>query len=215
MEHLFKVLLVGDSGVGKTSIIERYVDNIFQDTFHITTIGVDFKFKNVKYEEHSLRLQIWDTAGQERFRTIVNSYYRGSHCVIVVYDITDRDSFLNLMTWIDQTLKYASIDMPIIYIVGSKLDEAEHRVVEESEAIAFIKRLKREIENEGIYYTEVSSKSDTGITELFDHVVSKLVSCKINGLHDTQNHGLSNSVSRSVLLSGTQIQEKEHHCCMK
>ena len=89
MDHIFKILIIGDSSVGKSNILLRFSDNIFHETF-LPTIGVDFKIKNIKLMEKSVKLNIWDTAGQERFKTITATYYKGSHGIILVYDITDR-----------------------------------------------------------------------------------------------------------------------------
>ena len=94
-DYLFKIVFVGDSSVGKSSIIIRFTDDTYNDQY-ISTIGVDFKIKTVTHKEKLVKLQIWDTAGQERFRTITTSYYRGTHCCILVFDITNADSFYSL-----------------------------------------------------------------------------------------------------------------------
>ena len=91
-QHIFKVLIIGDSSVGKSNILLRFSDNIFYETF-LPTIGVDFKIKNLSVYEKQVKLNIWDTAGQDRFKTITAAYYKGAHGVIVVFDITDRNSF--------------------------------------------------------------------------------------------------------------------------
>ena len=94
-DHLFKLLIIGDSGVGKSSLLVRFADNTFSGNY-ITTIGVDFKIRTIEINGERVKLQIWDTAGQERFRTITSTYYRGTHGVIVVYDVTSGDSFANV-----------------------------------------------------------------------------------------------------------------------
>ena len=91
-DYLFKVLLIGNSGVGKSSLLVRFADDVFTDNF-MPTIGVDFKIKTLMVDDKSAKLQIWDTAGQERFKTITSSYFKGAHGVLVTYDITDRESF--------------------------------------------------------------------------------------------------------------------------
>merc|ERR1712159_656276 len=98
-DYLFKLLLIGDSGVGKSCLLFRFADDTYQESY-ISTIGVDFKIRTVELEGKTIKLQIWDTAGQERFRTITSSYYRGAHGIIVVYDVTDQESFNNVKTWL-------------------------------------------------------------------------------------------------------------------
>ena len=98
-DHLFKLLIIGDSGVGKSSLLVRFADNTFSGNY-ITTIGVDFKIRTINVNGERVKLQIWDTAGQERFRTITSTYYRGTHGVIVVYDVTSGESFVNVKRYI-------------------------------------------------------------------------------------------------------------------
>ena len=116
-EHLLKILLIGNSGVGKSCLLMRYVENNFTTNF-FNTIGVDFKMKTIPVNDQEVKLQIWDTAGQERFRTITCNYYRGAHGVVIVYDITDRESFENVKNWMTEIDKYAqeNIYMLITYI---------------------------------------------------------------------------------------------------
>ena len=99
-DYLFKILLIGDSGVGKSCLILRFAENMFIDSY-ISTIGVDFKIKTISLFGKIVKLQIWDTAGQERFRTITTSYYRGSHAILIVYDITSMESFRNVTSWLN------------------------------------------------------------------------------------------------------------------
>ena len=106
IDHIFKILLIGDAGVGKSSILLRYTDDSFEEHM-ASTIGVDFKVKTVCIGGKTLKLTIWDTAGQERFRTLTSSYYRGAHGIIVVYDITNLDSFKNVKRWLEEINKYA------------------------------------------------------------------------------------------------------------
>ena len=98
-DYLFKVLLIGNSSVGKSSLLLRFVDNAWSDLF-VPTIGVDFKIKTMTIDSKNVKLQIWDTAGQERFKNITASYYRGAHGILVVYDITDMESFKNINNWL-------------------------------------------------------------------------------------------------------------------
>ncbi|XP_039074854.1 ras-related protein Rab-13 isoform X1 [Hyaena hyaena] len=97
-DHLFKLLLIGDSGVGKTCLIIRFAEDNFNSTY-ISTIGIDFKIRTVDIDGKKIKLQVWDTAGQERFKTITTAYYRGAMGIILVYDITDEKSFENIQNW--------------------------------------------------------------------------------------------------------------------
>ncbi|KAM3174682.1 hypothetical protein ACTXT7_010058 [Hymenolepis weldensis] len=126
-DYLFKLLLIGDSGVGKSCLLLRFSDDTFTDTY-ISTIGVDFKIRTLELDGKIVKLQIWDTAGQERFRTITSSYYRGAQGIIIVYDITDEASFTNLKTWLTEIDLYANTTVNRL-LVGNKCDLSSRRAV--------------------------------------------------------------------------------------
>ena len=130
--HQLKLLLIGDSAIGKTSLLLRYMDDRFSQSF-VSTIGIDFKVKLLELDGQKVRLQIWDTAGQERFRTITSSYYRGAHGIIIVYDITDRESFDNVKQWLNEIDRYACENVNKL-LVGNKSDMDSKRQVETQEA---------------------------------------------------------------------------------
>merc|ERR1711965_386176 len=109
-DYLFKLLLIGDSGVGKSCLLLRFADDTYTETY-ISTIGVDFKIRTVEIDQKVIKLQIWDTAGQERFRTITSSYYRGAHGIIVVYDVTDEESFTAVERWMTEIERFAGPDV--------------------------------------------------------------------------------------------------------
>merc|ERR1712010_195769 len=119
-DYLFKLLLIGDSGVGKSCLLLRFADDTYAESY-ISTIGVDFKIRTINLEGKTIKLQIWDTAGQERFRTITSSYYRGAHGIIVVYDITDAESFTNVKQWLNEIDRYANENVNKL-LVGNKSD---------------------------------------------------------------------------------------------
>ena len=110
-----KLLMIGDSGVGKTCLLLRYANDSFSPTF-ITTIGIDFKIKNIDVDGKRVKLQIWDTAGQERFRTITTSYFRGAQGILLVYDVTDRRSFESIRNWISQIQQHADVHVNKILV---------------------------------------------------------------------------------------------------
>eukprot|EP01084_Bolivina_argentea_P033421 61811_1 len=170
-DYLYKFLLVGDSGVGKSSVMVRFSDDSYDDSF-ITTIGVDFKLRTIESDNKTIKLQIWDTAGQERFRTITTSYYRGAHGIIIVYDITDKESFRNIREWLYEIDRYASDNVSKL-IIGNKLDLANKRVVSYEDAKAFADEF-------GIEYIETSAKKNQNIDETF-HKMAKIISSKTGG----------------------------------
>merc|ERR1711977_10240 len=136
-----KLLMIGDSGVGKSSILLRFVDDRFDEASMDPTIGVDFKVKmyNVPGEDRKLKLTIWDTAGQERFRTLTSAYYRGAHGIILVYDVGSRESFEALQhTWLKEVSLYCTYPDAVKLLIGNKIDcGEEQRRVSKEEGDAF------------------------------------------------------------------------------
>ena len=122
-DYLFKVLLIGNSSVGKSSLLLRFVDNQWNDLF-VPTIGVDFKIRTMEIDNKNVKLQIWDTAGQERFKNITASYYRGAHGIFVVYDISDTESFKNINNWLIEIEKNANKN--VYKILVGKINEQYH-----------------------------------------------------------------------------------------
>lgn len=156
-EHLFKLLIIGDSGVGKSALMYRFADDIFTETY-MTTIGVDFRIRTLEINGERVKLQIWDTAGQERFRTITSTYYRGSHGVIVVYDVTNGESFANVSRWLDEI--NANCEDVSKILVGTKNDNPSLKAVSPVDA----KRLADQV---GIKMFETSAKEGKGVEEAF------------------------------------------------
>merc|ERR1711896_11775 len=126
-DFLFKLLLIGDSGVGKSCLLLRFADDTYTETY-ISTIGVDFKIRTVEMEGKVIKLQIWDTAGQERFRTITTSYFRGAQGILLVYDVTDRGSFNSIRNWVGQIQQHADVHVNKI-LIGNKCDMTDDKVV--------------------------------------------------------------------------------------
>ncbi|XP_037940209.1 ras-related protein Rab-43 [Teleopsis dalmanni] len=159
-DFLFKVVLIGDCGTGKTCIVERFKTGNFIER-HGNTIGVDFSMKTINVEGKQVKLQIWDTAGQERFRTITQSYYRSANGVIIVYDITKRSSFSNLQKWIEEVRRYTASNVLLI-LVGNKCDLEEEREVEFDEAQQMCQYIP-----EILFVMETSAKENMNVEDAF------------------------------------------------
>jgi Ras-related protein Rab-1A len=165
-KHQFRICLVGDSNVGKTSLLNRYCDDIFKNT-QISTIGVDFKVLLLKFNDLTIKLQIWDTAGQERFRSISVNYFKSAHGFLIVYDITNRNSFNNLNSWIDLVSQHNQ-NTACNFIVGNKCDLNNQRAIdiEEGKKFAFSKKFN---------FMETSAKNNINIDIAFQIFTLKLV----------------------------------------
>lgn len=157
-DFLYKLLLIGDSGVGKTCLIIRFAEDNFNSTY-ISTIGIDFKVKTIEVEGKKVKLQVWDTAGQERFKTITTAYYRGAMGIILVYDITDEKSYENIQNWMKSIKENASAGVSQM-LLGNKCDiEAKRKVPKETgEKLA---------KDHGIRFFETSAKSSINVEESF------------------------------------------------
>lgn len=157
-DYLFKLLLIGDSGVGKSCLLLRFADDTYTESY-ISTIGVDFKIRTIELEGKTVKLQIWDTAGQERFRTITSSYYRGAHGIIVVYDVTDEATFNNVKQWLQEIERYACEGVNKL-LVGNKADLTGSKQVDYEAAKQFADQLN-------IPFLETSAKDATNVEQAF------------------------------------------------
>jgi Ras-related protein Rab-1A len=165
-DYLFKYLIIGNSGVGKSCLLIRFTDDKYEEGY-VTTIGVDFKIKTLIIEGKSVKLQIWDTAGQERFRNIVSSYYKGAHGIMMVYDITDLESFRYLDSWIKEIEKNASKNVYKI-LVGNKND------LEKNRKVTFEKG--KEFANlHGMKFFETSAKENRNVEEAFKEMTKDII----------------------------------------
>ncbi|PAA64251.1 hypothetical protein BOX15_Mlig028052g1, partial [Macrostomum lignano] len=166
-DYLFKLLLIGDSGVGKSCLLLRFADDTYTESY-ISTIGVDFKIRTIELDGKTIKLQIWDTAGQERFRTITSSYYRGAHGIIVVYDVTDQESFNNVKNWLQEIDRYASENVNKL-LVGNKCDLTAKKVVDFATAKEYADKL-------GIVFLETSAKNSTNVEQAFMSMAAEIKS---------------------------------------
>jgi small GTP-binding protein len=165
-KYLFRICLLGDSGVGKTSVLTRFCDNSFKENYN-STLGVDFRIVTLKYKDIISKLNIWDTAGQERFKSLAVNYLHNSHGFIFVFDLTNKESFENIVSWIN--LSFDTNKNSIInFLIGNKCDRDSDRKVQQSEAELLAKE-------KNLHYLETSAKSDENIQKLFYYINYKLI----------------------------------------
>ena len=167
-DYIFKLILIGSSGVGKSSILKRYIQKIFEEEY-TCTIGVDFLMKSLNISNKSIKLQLWDTAGTEKFKSITTGYYRGANAAFVVFDLTYKSSFESVSEWIQNYYKYSNPDSEKYVIwIGNKSDLKEKREISEEEIYDFAK-------NNKIKYFETSAKNGENIDECFYFIAEKLM----------------------------------------
>ncbi|PAA64349.1 hypothetical protein BOX15_Mlig011637g1 [Macrostomum lignano] len=160
-DYLFKIVMIGDSAVGKTSVLTRFANNNFSQSF-IATIGIDFTMRTIELNGKKVKLQVWDTAGQERFRTITTAYYRGAMGIVLVYDVTDAESFDNIRTWISNIDQHASSDVEKL-LLANKCDLVDERAVS-------VERGEKFAADNQMRFYECSAKTGQGVQEAFTQI---------------------------------------------
>ena len=169
----YKILFLGETQVGKTSLIVRYSDNDFQEG-GLPTLGVDLKYKYIEIDKKNIRLDLWDTAGEERFRSITKSYYSGADGIIFVFDLGNPKSFKTLKTWIEDTKNKVKPNIEFV-LAANKSDLKDKRVVQKEEIEKFSSQYD-------IPFFETSAKTGDGIDEMFNTFINNLLSKKDVGM---------------------------------
>ena len=196
-DEKIKLMIIGETRTGKTSLISRYCKNEFSGGAYLSTIGIDFQIKNLEMNSKKIRLQIWDTAGQERFRNIAKNYYQSSDGFIVVYDITNNESFQTLDYWVEE-IKSNSQELSRMILVGNKCDIEEGRQVKKEEGKEYAK--KKELK-----FYEVSAKDGTNVNKAFDDLIKDILS--------TYSPTELSKKRASKMLSVPMPQQKKKSCC--
>jgi len=203
---LVKLLIIGDSGVGKTCLLLRFCENNFT-TSHLTTIGIDFKIKTLDIDGRKIKMQIWDTAGQERFKTITQTYYKGAMGIILTYACNDRDSFNSIENWMKQIKQHANEKVCKI-LVGNKSDVSDRSVsYEEGKKLA---------ESFGMKFFETSAKDSLNVTDAFYSIAKEIKESTLSPEKNDVPEGRHGGMSESVRLSVDPSQKKNKEgggCC--
>mmetsp|Transcript_27510 Transcript_27510/g.50768 ORF Transcript_27510/g.50768 Transcript_27510/m.50768 type:complete len:215 (-) Transcript_27510:1098-1742(-) len=176
--YLFKYIIIGDTGVGKSCLLLQFTDRRFQPV-HDLTIGVEFGARMINIDNKPIKLQIWDTAGQESFRSITRSYYRGAGGALLVYDITRRETFNHLATWLEDARQHANPEMTIM-LIGNKSDLAHRRAVSYEEGEAFAKE-------HNLIFMETSARSAQNVEESFINTAKEIYRKIEEGVIDVSN----------------------------
>ncbi|KAL4447022.1 hypothetical protein ABPG74_013874 [Tetrahymena malaccensis] len=203
-DYAFKIAITGSSSVGKSSLMMRFTDDVFNVTL-IPTIGVDFKIRSFTVDNKIVKLNIWDTAGQERFDAIIKAYYKGIHACIIVFDLTDRQTFQDVYKWFDKCKQSAKNEVKQI-LVGNKADLTEQRAVSYEEA----SNLAQELDME---YIETSAKSKQNVDQCFLQLTQDLIQQYVK---QNKQHELQRQKEKSYLKpAGGPIaqQKKSPQCC--
>lgn len=208
--YLFKYIIIGDTGVGKSCLLLQFTDKRFQPV-HDLTIGVEFGARMINVDNQQVKLQIWDTAGQESFRSITRSYYRGAAGALLVYDITRRETFTHLSRWLEEARQNGNPHMCIM-LIGNKSD-LEHRrqvTVEEGQAFA---------EEHNLIFLETSAKTAANVEEAFVNTARKIYENIKNGISDVNNEahgikvGMANASTSANYSRGGTGGQKQGGCC--
>ena len=205
--YLLKYVIIGDSGVGKSNILLQYINGKFNEDFK-ATVGVEFGAKNIEINGRIYRIQIWDTAGQENFRSIARAYYKNSICACIVYDITSRNSFNSVQSWIDDCTKQTPRNI-LLLLIGNKNDLNDKREVQYEEGEEFAKK-------KNMIFLETSAKTGNNIDKIFEKIVKKIDQNIIDNKYDLDNEncGIRKGLkTESFVLSVEKAKEKKKKKC--
>lgn len=174
-DRIIKILIIGESGVGKSSLIRRFVDDQFDEN-HDVTIGVDFKTKLMNIDGVEFKLAIWDTAGAERFRSLTPSFYRNAKCAILVYDVTNRESVQKLDSWLQELENYSNNRNVPTMVVGNKIDM--DRVIAREDGLKFARKHR-------LLFLETSAKNNVSVADVFEEIVRKTITSDDFNAHNS------------------------------
>lgn len=202
--YLFKYIIIGDTGVGKSCLLLQFTDKRFRHD-HDLTIGVEFGSRMIRVDDKDIKLQIWDTAGQESFRSITRSYYRGAAGALLVYDITRRDTFTHLSNWLQDARENGNADM-IITLVANKTDLDSRRTISSEEGERFAR------EN-NLIFIEASAKNSTNVEEAFETTAKAIYTKVREGSLDISSETCGVRMGPSSVSVSRTIPQQKRECC--
>lgn len=200
-DYSFNLLTIGETNVGKTTILQRFTDENFKKK-HISTFGIDYKYKVITVDNQKVSLKIWDTAGQERFHVLTINYFNKSDGILLVYDVTDKNSFTKITDWMKEIHKKVDISKTALVLVGNKIDS--EREVSTEEGIELAKDLK-------VRFFETSAFENINISECFHYLASKLIQMK-KGLSNDTSYLANNPKNKNIKLNKDKKHKKEDKC---
>jgi len=199
-----KIIIVGDSGCGKTNLLLRFTHNRFQLDSK-STIGVDFTTKNMTINHESVKVHLWDTAGQERYRSVAGSYYRGAQGIVIVFDVTNRETYTQLGVWVKQVRQYVEGSVPLL-IIGNKIDLVKERKVFVEEALRFG-------ECHGAIYTETSCLTGQNVDDAFNILIKKIHNISMRKVNNLTNHTIPKHLFEGADLDKVRKTKTRKWCC--
>ena len=202
-KYIIKILTLGDTSVGKSSIVLRFTDEKFDDN-QFSTIGIDFKTKFIKKGDSSVKVLIWDTAGQEKFQNIARQYYKGANGVLLIYDIGSRKSFQRINFWLKELKENNKLEELFICLVGNKIDLEDKREITSEEGEQYAK-------DNNICFFEVSAKTGLRINLLFDKVINGSMEKVFSAIEKDEG---DDKVRLSSIFEKGYIKEKNRKCCL-
>ena len=209
-DYLLKYIIIGDEEVGKSNLLSHYIDDRFTSEYQ-STIGVEFRAKNVVIRNTTYRIQMWDTSGKENFRSITRAYYKNSVCALVVYDISSRDSFNNVSTWIEDCRNNSS-EKIFMVLIGNKSDLADKRQVSTEEGRELAEKYEMK-------FYETSAKTGENVNDIFNDSVDEIAKKMDQNYYDLENDtcGIKQGINRQnhnpVLNLGGGRQKEDKGCC--
>jgi small GTP-binding protein len=200
-EYVIKILTLGDTGVGKTSIIQKFVNDKFSQNM-LSTIGVDFQSKIIMIDNTKVKLKIWDTTGQERFKTLTSQYYNGADGALLIFDVTNKESFERINFWMNELNEKKKLNELGLLLIGNKIDLVNKRIIDKEEAENFAK-------NNNLSYYETSALKNININNIIIDIAKQC----LNNIKRNDENIINNSINEKKMIIENIGGNKKKKCC--